>query len=125
MATVQDVRNVDMSDSLSCVTGDRIAYVLATEVPCYVYADAWGTCATLAQSLAAAHIITIALQGDAGTAGPVVSESAGGVSRSYAAPAVTSGTAFWSTSSFGLRFLQLQSTRIASPITVYGDEDFG
>ena len=120
-AIAQDVRNADMAGILNCVSDEQVEYILDVEVPCYVNEAAWGSCATLAQALVAAHLMAVGMSGDAGTAGPVVSESAGGVSRSYAAPSITSGNSFWSTSSFGLRYLQLLSTRMTTPITLTAD----
>lgn len=120
-ATAQDVRNVDMTNVFGTIDDAQISCVLADQVPCYVNEAAWGSCATLAQALVAAHLMVVALQGESGSAGPVVSESAGGVSRSYAAPSITSGSSFWSTSSFGLRYLQLLSTRMTTPITLTAD----
>lgn len=117
-ATVQDVRNVDMSNSLKGVDDTRIQCVLTDEVPCYVNEVQWGTCAILAQSLVAAHLITVAFQGSTRAAGPVTSESAGGVSRSFASPTVSAGSSFWMSTAFGQRYQQLKSTRITSPIVL-------
>lgn len=117
-ATVQDVRNVDMSNSLKGVDDALIQCVLTDEVPCYVNEAQWGTCAILAQSLVAAHFITVAFQGSTRAAGPVTSESAGGVSRSFASPTVSAGSSFWMSTGFGQRYQQLKSTRITSPIVL-------
>ena len=118
-ATVQDVRNVDLAESLRNVDDARITCVLNEQVPCYINESAWGSCAGLAQSLVAAHLITIALRGSTSAAGPVVSESAGGLSRSYAAPASTTGSGgFWASTTFGQRYQQLASTRMTTPIAL-------
>ena len=115
-ATAQTVRNVDLADTLSNVSNDRIECVIADEVPCYVNEAQWGDCADLAQALVAAHIITIALMGSTAPGGAVTSESAGGLSRSYATSSPSSDqSAFWQSTSFGRRFWQLHETRLASP----------
>ena len=121
VATVQDVHNVDMTNSIADAGVDdgRISCILADEVPCYVNTAEWGACAKLAESLVAAHLITVALKGGTGASGPVVSESAGGLSRSYAAPSATTGSAgFWQSTSFGQRYLQLKITRITTPMAL-------
>lgn len=118
MATVQDVRNVDMSNSLLNVTDPQVQCVLDDQVPCYVNEAQWGTCAKLAQALVAAHIITVAHQGSTRPAGPVTSESAGGVSRSFASSTVSAGSSFWISTGFGQRFQQLKMSRMTSPIVL-------
>jgi len=118
MATVQDVRNVDMANSLINVIASSIQCVLDDQVPCYVDEGQWGTCAILAESLVAAHLVTVAFQGSTRAAGPVTSESAGGVSRSFASPTVSSGSSFWVSTGFGQRYEQLKRTRITSPIVL-------
>ncbi len=117
-ATVQDVRNVDLGDLLKAVDDSRIQCVLTDEVPCYINESQFGTCADLAEALIAAHIITLALRGGTGPAGPVVSESGGGLSRSYASPAVASGSSFWASSVFGQRYLEIARTRLTTPIAL-------
>ena len=118
MATVQDVRNVDMSNSLKNVDDPRIQCVLDDQVPCYVDEVQWGTCAILAQSLVAAHLVTVAFQGSTRALGPMTSESAGGVTRSFASPTVSSGSSFWVSTGFGQRYEQLKRTRITSPLVL-------
>lgn len=56
----------------------------------------------LARILLAAHFGTVALSGGAAPAGPVVSESAGGLSRTYAqASAGGAADSAWSSTSYG------------------------
>lgn len=118
MATVQDVRNVDMSNSLLNVVDSQVQCVLDDQVPCYVNEAQWGTCAKLAQSLVAAHLITVAHQGSTRPMGAVTGESAGGVSRSFASPSVSAGSSFWMSTGFGQRYLQLKMSRITSPLVL-------
>lgn len=118
-ATAQDVRNVDLADTLNLISDDRINCVIADEVSCYVNEAQWGDCADLAQALVAAHILTIALMGSTAPGGAVTSESAGGLSRSYATATPSSDqSAFWQSTNFGRRFWQLHSTRMTTPIVL-------
>lgn len=118
-ATAQTVRNVDLADTLSGVSNDRIDCIIADEVPCYVNEAQWAECADLAQALVAAHIITIALMGSTAPGGAVTSEAAGGLSRSYATSSPSSDqSAFWQSTSFGSRFWQLHQTRCTTPLVL-------
>ena len=117
-ATAQTVRNVDLTGSLDEVSPDRIECIIADEVPCYVNEAHWGTCADLAQALVAAHLITLALKGGSGPAGPVTAESGGGLSRSYASATVSAASGFWQSTTFGQRYWQLAQTRITTPMVL-------
>lgn len=116
--TVQGVRNVDMTDEFRNIDDARIQCVLDDQVSCYVNATQWGTCADLACELVAAHLLAMALGGTTGPTGPVTSESAGGLSVSYGSAPMASGDGFWSSTSFGQRYLQLASTRPTTPLTL-------
>ena len=127
-ATVQDVRNVDLGNALLSVDDARIQCVINDEVPCYFNEAQLGECADLAGALVAAHLITLAHRGTSGPAGPVTSEKAGGLSRSYASTSSTSeGASFWMSTSFGQRYWQIARTRMTTFVTVctedpvYGD----
>lgn len=118
-ATAQDVRNVDFTDTLSLISDDRINCVIADEVSCYVNEPQWGTCANLAQALVAAHILTIGSMGSTAPGGAVTSESAGGLSRSYATASPSSDeSAFFQSTSFGRRYWQLRGTRMTTPLVL-------
>jgi hypothetical protein len=110
VATVNDVRNCDFTGELDCVDDDRIACILAHEVPCYINAEQFCDCAAKAEALVAAHII------------PVTAESAGGLSRSYGTVGSASGSAgFWQSTTFGQRYWAIASSRITSPIVLCAD----
>lgn len=118
-ATVNDVRNCDYTGELDCVSDDQIACVLAHEVPCYVNRDQFCDCADKAEALVAAHIIALGLRGSSSPQGPVTSESAGGLSRSYGTVGTASGSAgFWQSTTFGQRYWAIASSRITSPIVL-------
>ena len=117
-ATFSDVRNIDLSNSLIGVTDAQITCILQDTVPCYVNRAAHGTCADASEALVAAHLLSIRLRGATGAAGPVTAESAGGLSRSYAAPSVSGTAGFWSSTTFGQQYQQLASTRMTTPITL-------
>lgn len=119
-STVQGVRNLDLTNRFANVSDARIQCIIDDVVPCYVNAAAWGTCADLAGELVACHELEIGFRGGSSPAGPVSSESAGGVSVSYASPSVTGSDGYWTSSTFGQKFLALKKTRLTTPIVAYG-----
>lgn len=118
-ATAQDVRNIDLTNAFGLVSDDQITCLLADEVPCHVNAAQFGTCADKAEALVAAHLLTLGLAGTESPSGAVTSESAGGVSRSYASATTTGTDGFWSSTSFGMRYLAIASTRITAPMVLH------
>lgn len=74
----------------------------------------WGTktTATLARAYMAAHIATLSLRGGNGASGAVVSESAGGLSRTYAQSMATNST--WGSTPYGVQFAALLRTNICA-----------
>lgn len=118
-ATAQDVHNVDYTNALALISDDKINCVLQDEVPCYVNEAQFGTCATLAQALVAAHIITLGMRGGTSPSGSVTSESAGGLSRSYASTSSSEASGFFQTTTFGQRYWAIASTRITSPMVLH------
>ncbi len=121
LATVEDVRNVDLTNSLRNVSDGNIQCILDGEAACMI-GEPWGAAGlrVIGESLVAAHITAQAIKGPDGPAGAVTSEAAGGLSRSYASPGGQSGTDdYWSSTSFGRRYLALRRTLPTSP-TVLG-----
>lgn len=118
-ATAQDVRNVDLANTLGNVDDERIECVIADQVPCYVNAGQLGDCAAYGEALVAAHLITLALRGGTSASGPVTSESAGGLSRSYASVATTASDGFWMSTTFGQRYREFILTRLTTPVVAY------
>ncbi len=64
----------------------------------------------MARIYLAAHLATMAAQGAAGAAGPVQSESAGGLSRTYAVGAAALAGGDYETTSYGQAFRALART---------------
>lgn len=118
-ATAQDVRNLDLTNAFGLVSDDKITCLLADEVPCHVNEAQFGSCATKAQALVAAHLLTLGLAGSTSPTGGVTSESAGGVSRSYASAPTTAAGGFWASTSFGQRYWAIASTRITAPMVLH------
>lgn len=115
IATVEDVRNLDLLEELIQVPDGYLQCVLDAEAACIV-GDLWGSLRTTGEALVAAHTALQSLEGSGGPAGPVVSESAGGLSRSYGSPGgLSRSDGDWSTTTFGLRYLRLRATLGASP----------
>ena len=118
-ATAQDVRNLDLTNAFGLISDAQIDCILADEVPCYVNAAQFGDCATKAQALVAAHLLTLGLAGSTSPSGAVTSESAGGVSRSYASAPTTGAGGFWQSTSYGQRYWAIASTRITAPMVLH------
>jgi hypothetical protein len=71
----------------------------------------------LARIFLAAHFATVSKQGGVGAAGPVISESAGGLSRSYAL--LSASSSGFSGSSYGDQYLALiRSTVARAPVVL-------
>jgi hypothetical protein len=118
-ATAQDVRNIDLTDAFGLISDDQIDCIIRNEVPCYVNEAQFGDCATQAQALVAAHLLTLGLGGSTSPTGAVTSESAGGLSRSYASAPTTAAGGFWASTSFGQRYWAIASTRITTPMVLH------
>lgn len=118
IATVEDVRNLDIREDLSQVHDGYIQCVLDDEAACII-GDIWGSLRRRGEALVAAHIVSRELQGSNGPAGPVVSESAGGLSRSYASPGgLSRSDSDWGSTPYGQRYLRLRATLPTSPIAL-------
>jgi hypothetical protein len=86
MATVDDVRNRDLSGSFAALSDETIELFLA-DAALRMDASVWGDCADLAQVYLTLHMLTGATYGVA--SGPLASASAGGISTAFAVIAGT------------------------------------
>ena len=120
VATVDDVLCLDLVGDFDDIPPKFIQCTLDREVTCHAPEGVWGEKHVIAQSLVAAHIVTLAQEGSDGPAGPVVSESAGGLSRTYASGSGgTESDAYWSSTSYGRRYLALRRTLPLTPLTLH------
>ena len=107
---------------LSAVDADAQTDILAWVNDALVVADFGGETGPklrLARIYLAAHSGTIVLRGGSGAAGPVVSESAGPLSRTYAAGVVSASDSLLDTTSWGKMFSLLVRTSPArAPIVI-------
>ncbi len=120
VATVEDVRSVDLTNSLRSVQDGDLQCILDSEAACII-GPVWDEAGMRVQgeSLVSAHIASQAMMGPKGPAGAVTASSAGGLSRSFASPGGQSGSdTDWSSSSFGRRYLRLRRTLPTSPIAL-------
>lgn len=118
-ATAQDVRRLDWTNMFGLLDDAQITCVLSEDVPCFVNESQWGSCATQAQALVAAHLIAMGLKGGSSPSGSVTAESAGGISRSYASSSMSGTGGFWQSTTFGMRYWALLSTRAFSPMVLH------
>ena len=120
VATVDDVRCLDKLGELTSLSEKDIQCILDLEVVCFVGSTTvWGSCLRLAQSLVAAHIAFLSIQGADAASGPVVSESAGGLSRSYGQTSTSGSTSeYWGSTTWGRQYLQLRRARATTPMVL-------
>lgn len=121
VATVDDVHNVDVSNTFRNVDDGVIQCILDGEAACLI-GEPWDAAdlRRIGESLAAAHILSRAMNGADGPAGAVTASSAGGLSRSFASPGgnMSRGDTDWNSTSFGRRYLRLRDTLPLSPIAL-------
>lgn len=103
-ATVASVRRI--APELSSVsTADTEAFL--ADAALELDAATWGALYDRAHALLAAHLASIAHPELAAPSGPVVSESVGSVSRSYAAPSSGAAAGRWGTTRHGVELARL------------------
>jgi hypothetical protein len=121
-ATADDVRCLDFTNTFKRLTDAQLQCIIDTEASLLVSESAWGDKATQACALIAAHIATISIKGVRGPAGPVLSESAGGLSRTYGSgggpSSSTSSSEYWKSTTFGQRYLRLRACLPLTPLTL-------
>lgn len=83
-----------------------------------VNATAWGDAAVDGALHLAAHYGVMSLRGSSSAAGPVVSESVGPVSRSFAAPSSGGGGDGLEATSYGREYMRLSRTRAGAHFAV-------
>ena len=121
--TIKDVLDLDLAGDFASVKRTRIQPFIK-KAECLVDASTWGDKADTAIANLAAHFLYEAIQGGSGAAGPVVSESAGMLSHTFAQPGRATrdgqaGASFGSTH-FGRCYLELRSTLALTPLTAWG-----
>lgn len=108
-ATPASVQKLDLAGEFSAITDDIIQCIIDDDAVPRV-GEIWGDCRDQATSLMAAHILARRLKGSSAPAGPVVGQSSGGLSRTYAGP---SGAAIsdlmLTTTTYGQDYLALSS----------------
>lgn len=124
-ATIKQVRDLDLVGGFSCFTDGQITNAL-TKAGFYINEEAWdvgspgrGACGL---ALVAAHLIgTAPRTGNstgAGPSGPVTAQSAGGLSRSYGSVGGKSSESAFSSSVWGLQYLDMKKGVPGSPLTL-------
>ena len=121
--SIKDVLALDLAGDFDAVKRTKIQPFI-DKAACFVDAATWGDKADTAIANLAAHFLYEAIQGGSGASGPVISESAGMLSHTFAAPASpavsgAAGASFGSTH-FGRCYLELRSTLALTPLTAWG-----
>jgi hypothetical protein len=118
MPVIQDVKDLDLLGLFVNLTDAQIQNALDHAL-CFVEESSWSHCADEAIALLAAHYLADALAGGGmGVGGPVTSESAGGLSRSFGMLQGKFLNSSFASTSFGRRFLELRSIQIFSPLVI-------
>jgi hypothetical protein len=102
--TVADIQGMPSGEFASL--GASVIQPFIDEAERIVGRDVWGELADDGVRYLAAHLLAVVRRGSSAPMGPVISETAGPVSRSYAAPSVVSTQGYNSTL-YGQRFQQL------------------
>ena len=97
-ATPAMVQKLDLAGEFSGISDDIIQCIIDDDAVPRV-GEIWGDCRDQATALMAAHILARRMEGSSAPAGPVVGQSSGGLSRTYAGP-----------SGVGISELQLMTT---------------
>lgn len=64
----------------------------------------------------AAHLLALRMGGSTGVAGPVTSESAGGISRSFGTAGSTRGSSYYQMTIWGQEYARLLSLQLFTPL---------
>lgn len=117
LATVENVHELDLHNEFVDIADGYIQCLLDRQVVAII-GPVWAECdlQVIGESLVAAHMLTMALNGSDGPAGAVTAESAGGLSRSYAQPGGMNDTVGdWNATTYGRQYLTLRATLPTSP----------
>ena len=110
-----DVTAVAAELTTTAVASDTRTYVLDYVNNRAIDGDVWGEFADDGKRYLAAHMATMAISGSGGAAGPVILETLGPMSRSYATTASTSGDDSLSLTRYGREYLRLLRIAVAVP----------
>lgn len=113
-ATVDDV--IAIAPQFSEEEPSRINYFLS-QAALFINRTIWGPKADAGQAYLTAHFLasTPSASGGAAAAGPLASESVGGLSRSFAVPSMGNASDYTSTA-YGRVFEQMKRTLLISPV---------
>ena len=119
-ATPAMVQKLDLAGEFSGISDEIIQCIIDDDAVPRV-GEIWGDCRDQATTLMAAHILARRLKGSSAPAGPVVSQSAGGLSRTYAGPSGPgiSDNLLMSTT-YGQDYLALAAKIPTTPLTLCG-----
>lgn len=104
-----DIQGMPSGEFASVSDATILAYI--TEAEARLDSGTWGAKYDLGVKYLAAHELAVDISGGMGAAGPVISESAGPLSRSYAASALfsASNASNLNATSYGRKFQQLRN----------------
>ncbi len=120
MAVVfQDVLDLDLNGEFSGVQDEAITCIIDEEAVKFV-GEIAGECQDKLISYMAAHILSRRLRSSSSPAGPVVGQSSGGLSRTYAGPSgVTIFELDLQSTTYGQSYLRLARTIPTTPMVAY------
>jgi len=112
VTTAADIRALPSGEFAQLVDGSIQPFI--DEAAREVSADVFGTIYEDAVKYLAAHLLAGIMSGSKGAAGPVISETAGPLSRSFSAPVVSATDSLQSTA-YGRRYLDLRRQVAGGP----------
>lgn len=121
MAVIPDnIFKLDIRGQFSGLTDDQVVcFIEEAELQ---VGSAWGACRDQAVIYLTGHLIAKRLQGSSSPAGPVVGQSSGGLSRTYAGPtgAAISDLDFMTTT-YGQDYMRLSKKVITTPLVLHSN----
>lgn len=116
-ANIQDVKDLSLKGLFDTLTDSQILNALKY-AECFVESTSWSKCPEEAHALLAAHYLAEELLLGPDKPGPVSSEAAGGLSRSFGVGGVQNPLSAFGTTTYGRRFLELRSVQLFSPLVL-------
>jgi hypothetical protein len=113
-ATVAEVRSVLGSAFDDPVVTDVQIQTAIDDLACVMSVTAWANCLSIGSKYAAAHCVAMSPAGQAaqggGQSGIIASEADGPASRSFAVTAASADDAYWASTWWGRKYLELRKS---------------
>jgi hypothetical protein len=123
-ATVDEVRGLLGPAFDAPAVSDASIQEVIDDQSCLMALSWWGSCLSKGSKYAAAHCVLMDPKNagilGAGQSGPLASEADGGASRSFAITAQDADDAWWSMTSYGLKYLEHRKAQLGKGVMILG-----